>query len=423
MQPRDSASLDGRKGARDQVDCGVGSDGERHLGHLGHVGLVDEHDLCAPGKRLIDGVEQVLQVRPHSTHRYVERHVVGHTSAAQCHTQGDRTDHLPLDDLEPAGGCGQKSPEPTERVMVQIGDDRVQWVHAADVDRDGPVLTDGDALDAQHGLHDHSLGRRAFGQGGNGGDEGGIERELDSGFHIAVRQAANADGTAVRQLRNRHPCSLLPVHRDTQTHSGAKRRGRTDVTPIPCPAVQPLDKSPVSDTVAIAVDRPGRRGEKIVVWAARAVWLLVAVVGGAAIGQALSDHSTAVQRVGTVGSWVGWAAVAIAIAVPSTIGLTIVRSVVPAGVTIAIIASVAGAGAADAAVLIGLAVLMAALTGAAEFGQSFAQGSAYGHERRFVLRPPVAFMLPAAASWCVLCAAAITGQVIYVDGGYQIMGM
>ena len=202
------------------------------------------------------------------------------------------------------------------------------------------------------------------------------------------------------------------MHRDTQTHSGAKRRGRTDVTPIPCPAVQPLDKSPVSDTGAIAVDRPGRRGEKIVVWAARAVWLLVAVVGGAAIGQALSDHSTAVQRVGTVGSWVGWAAVAIAIAVPSTIGLTIVRSVVPAGVTIAIIASVAGAGAADAAVLIGLAVLMAALTGAAEFGQSFAQGSAYGHERRFVLRPPVAFMLPAAASWCVLCAAAITGPLL-----------
>lgn len=176
--------------------------------------------------------------------------------------------------------------------------------------------------------------------------------------------------------------------------------------------MQPSDKSPVSDTLATAVVQPGRRSETIVVWAARAVWLLVAVVGGAAIGQALSDHSTAVQRVGTVGSWVGWAAVAIAIVLPSTIGLTIVRSMVPAGVTVAIIASIGGASADDAAVLIGLTVLMGALTAAAEFGQSFAQGSAYGHERRFVLRPPVAFMLPAVASWGVLCAASITGPLL-----------
>ena len=52
-------------------------------------------------------------------------------------------------------------------------------------------------------------------------------------------------------------------------------------------------------------------------------------------------------------------------------------------------------------------MLTCTLALSAEFGQVFAQGSAYGHERRFVLRPPVAFLLPAVVSWCVLCAVAI----------------
>ncbi|MCU1361470.1 MAG: hypothetical protein JWN99_2759 [Ilumatobacteraceae bacterium] len=167
-----------------------------------------------------------------------------------------------------------------------------------------------------------------------------------------------------------------------------------DVTPIPCPPVQPSDKSPV------------------VVWTARVVWLVTAVFGGSAIGQALAGHSRAVQQTGTVMSWAGWAAVAIAIVVPSTIGLTVVRTVVPASVVVAVMAAFGGADAAAATICVGSALLMSALVVSGEFGQTFAQGSAYGHERRFVLRPPVAFLLPAVVTWCVLCAAAISGPLL-----------
>jgi hypothetical protein len=183
------------------------------------------------------------------------------------------------------------------------------------------------------------------------------------------------------------------------------------MTPIPCPPVQPPDKSPPVDAPVSPAKTHAVLSGSAVVWAARAVWLAVAVVGGSAIGQALTDHSRSVQITGTVVAWVGWAAAAVALIVPSTIGMTVVRTVVPAGVVIAILAAFRGAGAAEAAVCLGLTMLMCALIGAAEFGQLFAQGSAYGHERRFVLRAPVAFLLPAAVSWCVLCAAAIAGPL------------
>jgi hypothetical protein len=152
------------------------------------------------------------------------------------------------------------------------------------------------------------------------------------------------------------------------------------------------------------------------VWGARVVWLVAAVFGGAAVGQALADHSRAVQLTGTFVAWAGWAAVALAIVVPSTIGLTIVRSLAPTGVVVAIVAAFAGADAASVAVCLGATLAMTALIGAAEFGQVFAQGSAYGHERRFPLRPPVAFMLPAAVLWCVWCAAAIAGPLLVAAG-------
>ena len=46
---------------------------------------------------------------------------------------------------------------------------------------------------------------------------------------------------------------------------------------------------------------------RAVVWAARVAWLAVAIAGGAAIGEALSEHGRAVQLAGTAAAWTGWA--------------------------------------------------------------------------------------------------------------------
>ena len=149
----------------------------------------------------------------------------------------------------------------------------------------------------------------------------------------------------------------------------------------------------------------------VVTWAARAVWLAMALIGGAGFGDALGDRSRAVQLVATTSLWVLWAAVALALLIPSTVSLTVVRTIVPGGLVAAGIAALHASDAVDAGLALALAAAMVALVAAAELGQAFAQASAYGDETRFPLRPPVAFLLPATMSWLVLCAAAITGPL------------
>lgn len=148
--------------------------------------------------------------------------------------------------------------------------------------------------------------------------------------------------------------------------------------------------------------------------------MAVAVFGGSAIGQALADHSRPVQVTGTVVAWVAWAVVAMALLLPSAISLTVVRSIVPAGPVVAIAAMLGGAGGVESAVCLSTTVLTCTLALSAEFGQVFAQGSAYGHERRYVLRPPVAFLLPAVASWCALCAVTIAAPLLLAARAWAV---
>jgi len=150
---------------------------------------------------------------------------------------------------------------------------------------------------------------------------------------------------------------------------------------------------------------------RAVMWLARVSWLLFALVGGAAFGQALAPHSRPVQAVGTSLAWVAWGAVTAALLVPSTVSLTVVRSVVPAAVVAAVAAAFGTDDPLAAVAAVGLALLSAAFVLGGGFGEVFAQASAYGDERRFPLRPPVAFLVPTVVSWMVLCTCAIVGPL------------
>jgi hypothetical protein len=154
------------------------------------------------------------------------------------------------------------------------------------------------------------------------------------------------------------------------------------------------------------------------VWATRVVWLALAVVGGAAFGEALAEHSRPVQLVGTTGLWIGWAAVAVGLLVPSVRSLTVVRAVVPAGVVVAVLAAVRADSVAAAVVCVALAAVAAALVFSGEFGEHLVQASAYGDERRYLLRPPLGFLVPAVVSWCVLCACAVVGPLALAAEGW-----
>jgi hypothetical protein len=147
-------------------------------------------------------------------------------------------------------------------------------------------------------------------------------------------------------------------------------------------------------------------------WLARLAWVLVAIVGGSAVEQAVGSRSDAVRLTAAVGCWAGWAIVMLALVIASVRTLTVVRVGAPlaAGVTLA-----AGLAGADALSLVGLGVsagvtLLAVF--AAEFGRSFVQASAYGDEDRFPLRPPAAVMIAAVLTWLVWAACLLSGPML-----------
>lgn len=155
----------------------------------------------------------------------------------------------------------------------------------------------------------------------------------------------------------------------------------------------------------------------VLVWAVRAVWLAL-LVGLAAFGEALSDHSRPVQVVAAVGLWVGWAAVLLALLVPSTVSLTAARLLVPAAPVVAVWALLEGAGALAGWLTVAIGLLATVLVLAGEVGEEFAQASAYGDERRFLLRPPGPILPVLVVLWVVLAAAVLSGPLLLAAGAW-----
>ena len=148
-------------------------------------------------------------------------------------------------------------------------------------------------------------------------------------------------------------------------------------------------------------------------WPARLTWLLLPLVSGPALGDALDGASRPVQVVASAGLWVGWAAVLVATLVPTTVSLTALRVVAPAAVVAAGAALVAGdTSTADA---VGLAGALAACLAAfwPGTGQVFIDGSSYGDERRMPLRVPGPVLAgPLVVVWGVAAAGVSAGPLL-----------
>lgn len=125
-------------------------------------------------------------------------------------------------------------------------------------------------------------------------------------------------------------------------------------------------------------------------WPLRAAWLALAVLAAPALAGALDDASGPVQLTAGVGLWAGWLVALVAMLVPSTVSLTVVRVAGPAAVAATVVAALRGpAGADDVAALVaGVAAAVAALT--ATTTDAFVDGSSYGNERRLALATPAA---------------------------------
>ena len=141
-------------------------------------------------------------------------------------------------------------------------------------------------------------------------------------------------------------------------------------------------------------------------WPLRVAWVLLALATSAAAGDALDGRSTAVVAAVAVVGWAGWGAALVALLVPRTLSLTVVRIVVPMGSAAAFACVALGD---DATVLDAVTVAVAAaalvLALAPWTTDAFVDGSSYGPERRIALRTPVALTVLAVATWAVMAGA------------------
>ncbi|MEA3018525.1 MAG: hypothetical protein QOI47_49 [Actinomycetota bacterium] len=145
-------------------------------------------------------------------------------------------------------------------------------------------------------------------------------------------------------------------------------------------------------------------------WLVRLSWLAIPFTAGSAIADALGHRSSPVQVTAAVLLWSGWAAVVVGLLVPRPAGLVGVRV---GAVAAALLVVWAADSALDWWVAGSHAVVMLALALAPETGEWLVNGTAYGYERRYLLRPPGALVAgPLALSSVALPAAVLTGPLL-----------
>jgi hypothetical protein len=156
------------------------------------------------------------------------------------------------------------------------------------------------------------------------------------------------------------------------------------------------------------------RIERSGAWPARALWVALALVAGSTVGDALDGRSIAVRVVVLVGLWACWAVALVALLVPRTLSLTVVRALVPGGVAAVLAAVVAGSevGALDVAAL-AVAVLAALAALVPWVAEEWVDGSAYGPEQRLPLRTPVVLAVAVVpATWATGAVGLVAGPLL-----------
>lgn len=180
--------------------------------------------------------------------------------------------------------------------------------------------------------------------------------------------------------------------------------------------------TPTGGTDAAATRAAGRSAvlARVLPWVARIGWLVVGLLGSAAIDSAVAERREALRWVAAIGGWAVFAAVAIALLIPSVRSLTVSRIGTPLALVAASMTAVAGAAAADVALLALPAVVAVAAVFSAEFGRWMVQASAYGDEDRLLLRSPVAAGTASVIAWALWAAAIVAGPLLIASANYVV---
>jgi hypothetical protein len=162
-------------------------------------------------------------------------------------------------------------------------------------------------------------------------------------------------------------------------------------------------------------------------WPFRALWLLLPVLAGPAVADALADRTRAVQVVASALAWAAWGLVLVASLVPRSVTLTIVRSLAPGAVLLAAWSAFASdeLGWGLAGIVVAVLAVVAALSPAT--ADAFVDGSSYGDEQRVALRIPIAMAVgPVPIAWALAFAGLVVGPLLlaaeqWVAGGIALV--
>lgn len=153
-----------------------------------------------------------------------------------------------------------------------------------------------------------------------------------------------------------------------------------------------------------------------------ACWLVLPFTAGDTIDAALAGRAPLARWLVGLGAWALWTLGAVVLALPRTTSLTVARFVMPAGLAAtaaaAIVAAASGGETPAAATAVGVAVAGVAtvLTLSAPFADRAVNGSSYGAERRFALRPTAAMVTVAPLLWVIVAGAVATGPLLVAAG-------
>ena len=165
-----------------------------------------------------------------------------------------------------------------------------------------------------------------------------------------------------------------------------------------------------SSTDTLVWEGRTRKSARVQQWLVRLAWVALPFTAGTAIAGALDERSTAVQVTAAVLLWAGWGTVLVGLLVPRPASLVGLRVGAAAAAALVVWSADSGADWAIAG-LTALVVLVLAL--APTTGEWLVNGTAYGYERRYLLRVPAPLLFgPLAVAALALPAAVATGPLL-----------
>lgn len=145
-------------------------------------------------------------------------------------------------------------------------------------------------------------------------------------------------------------------------------------------------------------------------WMLRGAWVVLPLVAGDVLADALGAARAPVGTVASVGLWAAWTLGVLATLVPRPAGLTALRVLAPAAL---VAVGAAALGGHTSIVALVVTAVATALAFAPETAVLLVNGAAYANERRFPLRPPGALLLgPIPLGWAAAVAGLVGGPLL-----------